>query len=139
MKNLKSKTMNRTIKFRAIDLTLKIWVEGNLVQGLDLEGKPFCQIEIADVNQHRVYQVDPETVGQSTGLFDKNGIEIFENDLIELFGNKNGAFQVEFKNAYVGGWSLTSPISKDHLSLGARKIEELEIIGSIHQNPELLT
>jgi hypothetical protein len=136
----KSKTMKRVIKFRAWDGKKFIYpsVIGTLLEDFAWEHDRGYIHDCQQWGSEDGFIMGP-VLEQFTGLLDKNGKEIFENDLIELFGNKNGAFQVEFKNAYVGGWILTSPISKDHLSLGARKIEELEIIGSIHQNPELLT
>ncbi|HEM5625981.1 TPA: hypothetical protein U1711_000804 [Streptococcus suis] len=68
---------------------------------------------------------------QSTGLFDKNGKEIFEGDVVNIFGEKlsqiyysEGAFCVEVLN---GGTPL-------HVYLS----EHLEIIGNIYENPELV-
>ena len=76
---------------------------------------------------------------QYTGLKDANGVEIYEGDLIELCNNKNGCVQVGFENAYVGGWVLTVPQNKHApLSLGARKASDIEIIGNIYENLELL-
>ncbi|CYU74301.1 hypothetical protein HO918_10875 [Streptococcus suis] len=70
-------------------------------------------------------------VMQSTGLFDKNGKEIFEGDVVNIFGEKlsqiyysEGAFCVEVLN---GGTPL-------HVYLS----EHLEIIGNIYENPELV-
>ena len=74
---------------------------------------------------------------ESTGLDDKNGKRIFEGDMIELFNNKNGALTVEYKNAYVGGWVLTSILSLDWVSLGERRPSEVQVIGNIYDNPEL--
>lgn len=79
---------------------------------------------------------------QFTGLIDKNGVEIYENDLIELCGDKKGALRVEFVNAYVGGWILTyrdKSLEESYtLSLGARQPHEIEVIGNIYENAELL-
>ncbi|HEM5461010.1 TPA: hypothetical protein U1628_000224 [Streptococcus suis] len=68
---------------------------------------------------------------QSTGVFDKNGQEIFEGDVVNIFGEKlskiyysEGAFCVEVLN---GGTPL-------HVYLS----EHLEIIGNIYENPELV-
>ncbi|WP_044674945.1 YopX family protein, partial [Streptococcus suis] len=68
---------------------------------------------------------------QSTGVFDKNGQEIFEGDVVNIFGEKlskiyysEGAFCVEVLN---GGTPL-------HVYLS----EHLEIIGNIYEDPELV-
>jgi len=75
---------------------------------------------------------------QFTGLTDKNGTEIYEGDVICVSNNRNGFFQVVFVNAYVGGWVLKHDDDHDLLSLGARKQDDIEVIGNIHENPELL-
>ena len=93
----------------------------------------------------------PETVGQYIGLTDKNGKKIFEGDILKCcddkietefmaiaeFGNPNGT--------YSWGWQL-KPISGDTFVnpdiLLWLEMEETgayaEIIGNIHDNPELL-
>jgi uncharacterized phage protein (TIGR01671 family) len=78
-------------------------------------------------------------VMQFTGLQDKNGKEIYEGDLLKVYDNRNGYLQVEFVNAYVGGWVLTHPESVQKLSLGARAQNTIEVIGNIYENPELLS
>ena len=86
------------------------------------------------------FRLDPGVkIMQYTGLKDKNGKEIYEGDLIELHKNKNGCCQVVFENSYVGGWVLTEPKNKgSRLSLGARDPSEIEVIGNIYENPELI-
>ena len=73
---------------------------------------------------------------QFTGLQDKNGVDIYEGDLISLHDNQRGFTKVLFINAYVGGWLLVR--NNNECSLGARRREDLEVIGNIYQNPELL-
>ena len=95
-------------------------------------------------------EVDPETVGQYTGLTDKNGKKIFEGDIVKCldmineiefisvveFGNPNGT--------YSWGWQLKH-IKGDKPNFDILlwvEMEEIgayiEVIGNIHDNPELL-
>ena len=95
---------------------------------------------------HNKYAVKSETVGQFTGLTDKNGKKIFEGDVVRVLGNQ----QVDdWKNVdYValiafldGGFCAIDGTVKEHgfrrYAL-ARMDFSLEIIGNIHDNPELL-
>lgn len=70
------------------------------------------------------YEVIPETVGQFTGLTDKNGKKIFEGDIVY-----NGVFkaQIELINGHF------SPFGSDTFFA-----DECEVIGNIYDNPELL-
>ena len=84
------------------------------------------------------FEVIPETVGQYTGLTDKNGKKIFEGDIVKglfVFGEissvvifKYGSFGIE--------WNIDEIKVLDPF-LGLRNIE-CEVIGNIHDNPELL-
>ena len=94
-------------------------------------------------NQHLRVDVNLETVGQFTGLTDKNGKRIFEGDILEerirgrplkdgTPGYKTRKYIVRF-----GGWSFYLE------AIGAsgrpsRCVERCKIIGNIHDNPELL-
>lgn len=122
------------------------WLYGDLVHLVYNEGLVFMfnELQILD-------EVDPETVGQYTGLKDTNGKRIFEGDIVKLtdksFGNKWKAV-VEFGNPngnYTWGWQL-KPIGKaknvNTDILCWVEMEETgafcEIIGNKWDNPELL-
>lgn len=72
------------------------------------------------------YEVDPETVGQFIGLTDKNGKKIFEDDIVRLYCGIYGTYEMHILDIRNG----FRPIEEE-------KIKEIEIIGNIHDNPEL--
>lgn len=80
--------------------------------------------------------VDPSTIGQYTGLIDKNGKKIFEGDILQneegcLFG-ASYRFRVEFcKGCFYGD-------SCGDLTVYSPEMYLCEVIGNIHDNPELL-
>ena len=92
------------------------------------------QESVADQN----YEVDPETVGQFTGLTDKNGVKIFEGDILRIIerGETIDGGIVAFRNEYPGGWLVMDKAYESKCSLAMRN--DVEITGNIHDNPELL-
>jgi|APGre2960657404_1045060.scaffolds.fasta_scaffold244610_2 uncharacterized phage protein (TIGR01671 family) len=116
--------MSREIKFRA-------WDTSDKEKGPYILGPYYLTDSI--FNYKKVRELE---LMQYTGLKDKNGVEIYEGDIVRVCNNNNGFFEVIFINAYVGGWVLKHKEER-FLSLGARKTTDIEIIGNIHQNPEL--
>ena len=94
--------------------------------------------------------VIPETVGQYTGLTDKNGKKIFEGDIVKCtdtindfefnavveFGNPNGEYNWGYQLKFISGEESNFDILcwVDMKETGAY----IEIIGNIHDNPELM-
>lgn len=86
------------------------------------------------------FEVTPETVGQYTGLTDKNGTKIFEGDILRFsYTGKNhgveGVAAVEFENGKFGvkwGWH------KEFVPLDGFANTTIEVVGNIYDNPELM-
>ena len=90
------------------------------------------------------YEVIPETVGQYTGLFDKNGTKIFEGDIVVYYTNTNRATNKEFhevvfetrgESGYFGIKISNIETWQFCLEVPAKL---MEIIGNIYDNPELI-
>jgi uncharacterized phage protein (TIGR01671 family) len=110
------------------------------------------QLEFAEdgVLEPYIYEVIPETVGQYTGLCDKNGKKIFEGDVVSYLGfcYRDSISKVAFglgtydSGIYeYNGWIIEiTEDALDCMALTRYNIEDnnVEIIGNIHDNPELL-
>lgn len=86
------------------------------------------------------YKVDPSTVGQFTGLTDKSGKRIFEGDIIECWSEGVMARGTVQQNK--GGLWIIYPAWQKRIMWGlcpsADCSTDVEIIGNIHDNPELV-
>jgi hypothetical protein len=87
------------------------------------------------------YQIRPETVGQFTGLLDKNRKKIFEGDIVLIEGHSIGVIRYLSDEALFAVDLLSHLLSVGDtiLSLSDTTSEYIEVIGNIYDNPELLS
>ena len=120
----------REILFRGKRTDDYEWIEGSLCTTIPSD-EDFYTISYFDFQGYYIEEkVIPETVGQYTGLTDKNGKKIFEGDIVK--GTFLG-FPVSIKD-YVFSISWQEDIT----GYRANYFENVEVISNIHDNPELL-
>lgn len=129
----------REIIFRGKRLDNGEWVEGyfcHCIRELN-GGKTYLAIQQTDDNSLFFREVDPDTIGQYTGLTDKNGRKIFEGDIVRgrfLFEReilsvvtfKDGAFGLEWNRGKAKEFSAFTSMCNI----------EYEVIGNIYDNPD---
>ena len=124
--------MKREILYRGKRVDTGEWVEGSLIGNDVIVGK-IVEFEEDYFCTEFWYKVDPETVGQFTGMTDKKGKKLFEGDVYSM-GDKNILYVVIFdKSQFIG-----KQVGNRSLAGLEYWKSDIEIVGSVHDNPELL-
>ena len=125
------------------------WVYGLITKQYPLEWQDKLYDEMTDIYGVSGIEIDRETVGQFTGLCDKNGNKIFEGDILETAGPDGADYQdvVHFGhfndddnhgNEYIGFYVKSGNYTTSLLEMPLGKHNYCYVIGNIYDNPELL-
>ena len=132
--------MTREIKFKGKSKRDGRWWFGNLCVK-DTKGNT----QIYDPEYGGCFEIDPDTVGQFIGLHDRNGKEIYEGDIIRSFDSQGEPINhvIEYDNNDAQFIVVLAGYTKYDFGCSGitqKWINEFkkEVIGNIHDNPELL-
>ena len=129
------------------------WVYGQLV--FDTNKNPYIVKEVEQDSSYGLeetmlyatmwYRVILETVGQYTGLKDKNGVKIYENDILKFLNKYSDDEPVSRSKVYIfNGTPFCIDVETGEYDVTTlawameHNIEDVEVIGNIYDNPELL-
>lgn len=132
----------RDILFRGKRIDNNEWIYGNLLVIEDecfiitVSRKDWKKIQLEKI------EVNPDTVGQYTGLKDKNGTKIFEGDIVK-YHTESISFKrdtIGVVEYYNGTFGIVTDKGKHFLSFHnmSAYVRCIEVIGNIYDNPELL-
>lgn len=131
----------REILFRGKQKDNGKWVEGDsLVHSMYKKG----DVCIGVIEGLEIHSVIPKTVGQYTGLTDKNGTKIFEGDIVEGHCHSQWSHRLQRcvvvydRDSFKSRHYLNFPNEKHYFEYKVLFSKDVVVIGNIHDNPELL-
>ena len=142
--------MNREIKFRGKGAGC--WRHGYYIH-FDSKPKQDCYnekfrdfiVKESKYGTHYFPIENPATIGQYTGLKDKNGKEIFEGDILEYIGKRKDNMNKVYRRKVVFHEGMFALLSKELQAYSALNYHCMKdgrsawrVIGNIHDNPELI-
>lgn len=137
--------MNDRYLYRAKRIDSGEWVKGNLITdehnpNICFIGYLFAMDESGNVHDTDIAKVDPSTICQCTGLKDKNGKLIWENDIVFVTDDDGNSGQVDTGvgevDFFEGLWYISGNVQNALYDIN--KIHQIKVIGNIFDNPELL-
>lgn len=139
----------REIKFRGFSPCFKEWLYGDLIVS---DTDVTCVVERGAMKMDghhirqfadRPYYVENESIGQFTGLHDKNGKEIYEGDIIDIYDSDYETHdnnEVSFKDGVFGveNWTGNLTTLSFFIKHNGDSEYSIEVVGNVYDNPELL-
>ena len=115
------------------------WKYGYLIED---EGYSFIINQVIEANEQYITigswcPVNPDTLGQSTGLFDKEGTEVFEGDILHHQIQTEYTFIVKYDKDK-GRWYGDGLSRTYRIDITKEFLQYYKIIGNVHENNELL-
>ena len=141
----------REIKFRGKRIDIGEWVYGDLIHR-QMWWEAVLIIRVQDgvhddgFDAYEEYEVIPETVGQYTGLKDKHGVEIYEGDVV-AFEDSDGGYEYQDLVMNTGiveygelRFYFTNRVAVEmgDFYIKDGRCDDIEVIGNIYENPELM-
>ena len=141
--------MNREILFRGKHIRNDIWVTGHYVEiKNEFQHNYLIVLSDAGIDKNDFQLMDDiigfvdieiETLGQYTGLKDKNGKKIFEGDIVrakDSFFYNDGYYKIVYIK---GGFIAEDKNESEKVTFGKDlSLDDFEVVGNIHDNLELL-
>ena len=109
---------------------------GDWVYGLLANNNPYLDFaEMTNTDGISGIEVDKNTIGQYTGLTDKNGKKIFEGDIVSISGELKGTYTCVWEE-----YNFEYEFDNKTMSFGLACVDsdDIEVIGNIHDNQELI-
>lgn len=125
----------REILFRGKFTASGMWIIG------DLRQYPSGAKAIKGSDMLHIMEVDPDTIGQYTGLTDKNGKKIFEWDIVHMNSKKfglSGQGVVVYRNGGFAIYDRKRNRLYPFMQNGQYNAGDYRVVGNIHDNPEFL-
>ena len=135
----------REILFRGKRVDNGEWIDGWFLPGNERQSlHPCIFVYLPETQSFECFDIDIDTLGEYTGLTDKNGTRLFEGDIVKITGFHTTAIAAvkygSTKESTSWGWYFDDNDGHAYFLMSKACCEDYNgiIIGNIHDNPELL-